>query len=178
MEKMKMSKISWRASLKNRLSQLSGSDSAGRIAILGIGNDLRGDDAAGVLVARRLLSIPGFQNEHVLVLDTGGLPENFSGVLRRFQPDAILFIDAAALGAPPGEIQWVEWDRLVDHGFSHGLPLSTLAQFLKAELGCWIGLLAIEGQNLGFGDPVSPAARRAVRRVIQELKGHINCNDG
>jgi hydrogenase 3 maturation protease len=165
-----MSKPSWRASLRDRLKRIAENNPAGRMAIVGIGNDLRGDDAAGVIIARRLMAQPGFQNETVLVLDTGGLPENFSGVLRRFNPDAILFVDAAVLGAPAGEIQFVEWDRLVEHGFSHGLPLSTLAKFLRAEIGCWMGLLAIQGESLNFGDAISPSARRAIRQVVNELK--------
>jgi hydrogenase 3 maturation protease len=153
-----MSKPSWRASLRDRLKRIAENNPAGRMAIVGIGNDLRGDDAAGVIIARRLMAQPG------------GLPENFSGVLRRFNPDAILFVDAAVLGAPAGEIQFVEWDRLVEHGFSHGLPLSTLAKFLRAEIGCWMGLLAIQGESLNFGDAISPSARRAIRQVVNELK--------
>src|SRR5512135_3260488 len=97
----KMSKPSWQNSLRTRLNLIKANNPEARLALVGIGNLLRGDDAAGILIARALARRPALQKPNLLVLDSGGLPENFSGVLRRFQPDAILFIDAAELGAAP-----------------------------------------------------------------------------
>jgi hydrogenase 3 maturation protease len=169
-----MSKPSWQSSLRKRLNLLKANKPQARLALAGIGNLLRGDDAAGILIARALARRPALQRPNLLVLDTGGLPENFTGVLRRFNPDAILFIDAAELGAEPGVIEWVEWERLVEHGFSHGLPLSTLAKFLREDLDCWIGLIAIQGQNVDFDDPVSPVMRSAIRRLVDFLQQAIS----
>src|ERR1044071_818122 len=90
-----MSPSSWQTSL-HRLLNLQGARP--RLAIVGIGNDFRCDDAAGVWIARRLLEsriISSLRN--VLVLDAGHAPENRTADLRRFAPDVILLIDAAEL---------------------------------------------------------------------------------
>ena len=56
-----------------------------RVAILGVGNEMKGDDGAGVRVVRelsqRMPATPG-----VLLVDAGQAPENFTGPLRRFRP--------------------------------------------------------------------------------------------
>ncbi|MRR29117.1 hydrogenase 3 maturation endopeptidase HyCI, partial [bacterium] len=64
--------------------------------MLGIGNELNGDDSAGNWVARKLGKRLKAQ-PNLLVMDCGTLPENASGPLRRFGPRLILLIDAAYL---------------------------------------------------------------------------------
>ena len=114
-----------------------------RTAILGIGSDLYGDDAAGLLAARALLQ--HFQNHlphDLLVLETGPAPENFTGQVRRFQPEAVLLVDAARMGVEAGALRMLNWQETQGWGGStHTLPLSTLAEFLTRDLGCPVFLL-------------------------------------
>ncbi len=71
-----------------------------RTAILGIGQELRGDDALGLEIARRLQKkLSG--REDVLILLAGPAPENFTGALRRFAPQRVILVDAALMGEPP-----------------------------------------------------------------------------
>lgn len=79
-----------------------------RNAVVGIGNELRGDDALGCEVARRLLPIAQ-DHPDWLIIDAGPVPENFSGVLRRFAPQRIFLVDAALMGEPPGAIRLIDW---------------------------------------------------------------------
>src|SRR5512132_511548 len=104
----KMSPNSWRASLHLLLSQ---QPSKPRVAIVGIGNTLRSDDAAGIFVARALMGsrfVP--DPSTLLVIDAGHAPENRTADLRRFAPELILLIDAAEMGETPGAIRWIEMD--------------------------------------------------------------------
>src|SRR5512147_1394215 len=115
-----------------------------RVAILGIGNELSGDDGAGVRVVRelaaRLPATPG-----VLLIDGGVAPENFTGPLRRFQPDLVLEIDAALLDEPPGTTRAIDW-READglSASTHTLPPSVLASYLVSELKCDVRLIGIQ----------------------------------
>ena len=59
----------------------------GRIAVLGIGNDLRGDDGVGSLVARSLR-----ERFPDAAFDGGQAPENQAGPLRRARPDTVVAI--------------------------------------------------------------------------------------
>jgi hypothetical protein len=73
------------------------------VAIVGIGNELNGDDGAGVWVLRNLKDVIGrVADSPVLIIDAGTAPENVTGALRKFAPELILLIDAAQLNEPPG----------------------------------------------------------------------------
>lgn len=163
-----MSRVSWRSSIKRAIRPLSPSSSAVRLAVVGIGSELWGDDAAGVQAAR-LLQSAGVQSETLLVVDAGPVPENFSGQLRRFQPEYILLIDAVRPQLPdpaPGRIFWIELSDLEGiSALTHGMPLSVLGEYLVNQLHCDVGLLGIEGAGFDFGQPLSPPVRRAVKKV-------------
>jgi hydrogenase 3 maturation protease len=157
-----------------------------RVAVIGIGNELNGDDAAGVLVARSLelarqKSAAWRAQDHqgkshtqppaeVLVIDAGPAPENFTGPLRRFQPDAVVLVDAAQLAQAPGAIAWVAWQDVA--GFSastHILPPSIFAQFLTDEIGCQVVFVGIQPETLEFDQPVSLSVGQAVKDVTRQL---------
>ena len=140
-----------------------------RIVLLGVGNELQGDDAAGLLVIRaierRLDSNPA-----VLILEGGVAPENFTANIRRFCPDVVIFLDAADMGAEPGTVQLIPLDRV--DGFSassHIQPLSVLSEFIIAEMGCRVEILGIQAQTMEMGAGVSEMVRKAAFQVADEL---------
>lgn len=140
-----------------------------RVAVLGIGNDLSGDDAVGVRIARELASRLGPRPD-CLVLDTGTAPENFTAPLRRFRPDLVLLVDAAHLSLEPGSVAWIDWqDTDGLSGSTHTLPPSVLAGFLVKDLGCRLALLVIQPAHLDFDRPLSPAVEAAARTVVDAL---------
>src|SRR5215208_836008 len=155
MERMKMSHNSWKASLKQLLNQQTAES---RIAIVGIGNTLRSDDAAGILVARALKkSCLLADRKTILIMDAGHAPENATGELRSFAPDMVLLIDAVEMGEAPGTIRWVEMEDIEGMTAStHSLPLSMLASYLNWELKCDVTLLGIQPKTNDVGETVSP----------------------
>src|SRR5690349_19061121 len=99
-----MSPNSWRASLQTVLSPLSSGAGAGsRLAVIGIGQELCGDDGAGCAVIQSLQERRG-PSETFLALDGGCAPENQTGPLRRFRPSLVVLVDAAQMGIEPGSI--------------------------------------------------------------------------
>lgn len=136
---------------------------------MGVGQVLRGDDGAGVMVARGLaeqLDTPG----SVLVLDAGASPENNTGPVRRFRPDLILLVDAANMHEPPGTVRLLDWQDTVGLSAStHTLPPHVLAQYLTATIDCTVALIGIQPANSALGAPLSPEVRLAVRKVIESL---------
>src|SRR5512139_3912125 len=106
---MKTSPNTWKTALNQWWNQRRAEGgNQGRIAIVGVGNFERSDDAAGILVARGLLyGRHGALPEHILVIDAGHAPENSTGELRRFGPQGVLFVDAAEMGEVPGTIRWI-----------------------------------------------------------------------
>ncbi len=166
-----MSQPCWRNLLRqalNRLEREKGPDL--RVAAVGIGQPLRGDDAAGLAAARRLKQALGEYEERLLVLEAGSVPENCSGLLRRHAPDLILFLDAVTPDVGPGRIRWLTLDSVTGFGAStHTLPLSTLAHYLQAEIGCKVFLLGFQPADTQIGAPLTPALSAAVDEVVSEL---------
>ena len=139
-----------------------------RIAILGIGSELNADDAAGVLIARRLIvdfDILGPDN--LLTVDCGTVPENFMIPLCRFMPDWVLIIDAGSLDQLPGTIQCESMQNTDAPGFStHSLPPSVFSEFLIKETGCVIDMLLIQPVSVDFCEPMSNEMNKAIEEVI------------
>jgi hydrogenase 3 maturation protease len=188
-----MSKDSWKEQLARALKKTrpakadhivdSGANSPEaqflRLAVVGIGNELNGDDAAGVLAARALRAslkdAPQELSDRLLFIEAGAAPENFTGPLRRFQPDLVLLVDAADFDSRPGTIAWVEWADV--DGFSastHSLPPSVFASFLIHDLGCEIAVLAIQARHLELDQPPSPDVLAAVLELAREFTGLVN----
>ncbi len=166
------SKNSWQISLSRLLNQLTSElGKPPRIAILGIGNQLRNDDAAGMLVARELLHREcGADASHLLVIQAGHAPENVTGELRSFAPELILLIDAAEMRDAPGAVCWVPIQAIDGMSAStHSLPLSMLARYLTLELNCVVALIGIQPKSNEVGEIVSEEVSRAVAEIVDEI---------
>jgi len=73
---------------------------AERVAVMGIGSRLRGDDAAGLLTAALLRRALARQQVGVKTLVVSGdtAPENVTGEIKKFRPTHLLILDAADTG--------------------------------------------------------------------------------
>lgn len=138
---------------------------------MGIGNELRGDDAVGVLAVRRLAELlAAAAPDWLLLVEAGPAPENFTGVLRRFAPDVVVLVDAASLGQPAGTIAWLDWQETSGLSAStHTMPPYMLARYLVHELGCQLAMLGIEPAELEFEAPLSPSGAAAVEAVAHGI---------
>jgi hydrogenase 3 maturation protease len=138
-------------------------------ALVGVGQELRGDDIAGLLVIRELQS-RGARANAPLFIEAGPLPESATGPLRRYAADGVLFIDSADMGAAPGTIAWLSPKDLTGvSALSHALPLTVLFQLLEHELGCETAILGIQPAQMEFdtapSEPVLQAALHIARAV-------------
>jgi hydrogenase 3 maturation protease len=140
-----------------------------RVAILGVGNDMNGDDGAGVCAVRDLASrLPAARG--VLIIDAGTAPESYTGPLRRFEPELIIEIDAADQHMAAGATSWIDW-READglSASTHTLPPSVLGAYLTNEIGCPILLIGIQPATLELGRTLSPAVAAAIHDLAAQL---------
>ena len=162
-----MSNSCWSEQLAQKLATLSAALSrTPRLALLGIGNELNGDDAAGVLAVRalraRLASRP-----QLLLIEAGLAPEAFTAPLRRFRPDCVILIDAALLDEVAGTVALVDWQQT--DGLSattHTLPPSVLVKFIQHEFHCPVELILIQPEDIEFDHPVTPVVYKAIDSVV------------
>lgn len=164
-----MSERLWQEALSRNLALPEG-ECPPHVAIVGVGHPLRGDDAAGLVLAE-MLQPQLASTANVLVVEGGSAPENCTGLLRRFDPELIILVDTAAMDLPPGAVRWLTWqDEVTDKSLtSHALPLRVLVRYLAAELGCPITILGIQPAELTFDTPLSPPVKEAVEMIAQQL---------
>jgi len=148
-------------------------DGCGRVAVLGVGSELRGDDAAGVLTVRelqRMVSTRPFRSLEFEGFEGATAPENMTGSITSFRPTHILVIDAAELGAQVGECREISPDEMAEICFStHTLPLQVITDYLEKATGAVITILGIQPGSLDFGLEATPRMRGAVRRLTRHL---------
>lgn len=126
-----------------------------KLVILGIGNQLRGDDFSGSLVARKLNNT--LENRNVVVLDGGTVPENFTGLIKRENPSHIILVDAADMKKPPGHIKIIKKDEISQYNIStHAMPISFLIKYLEHSTRASIILIGIQPKEMELLDTVSP----------------------
>lgn len=136
--------------------------------IIGCGNPDRGDDAAGLLAARRLREL-GCQAVEYTGEGTG-LLDFFEGTAE------VVLVDAAVTGAAPGTVHvWEspgalpQWDAL--GGSTHHFGIAEGLR-LAAALGCLperLVIYGIEGRRFGIGEAPSPEVIRAVEEVARRI---------
>lgn len=173
-----MSSRSWQEPFQAELQKLRANKPGVRVALLGIGHELCGDDAVGMRIAalaRPLLA----GNEQTLVIEAGPAPENFTAPLRRFQPDLVVLLDSAAMDGEPGCIRWLNWqDSDTFSASTHTLPLNILASYLITELGCAIGLIGVQPAQTFADAPLTPLVQQAAEDVARILSDYINTEPG
>lgn len=149
-------------SLRDRLSPLL--PPRARTVILGVGSELRQDDFAGAYLAR--LVAERADGEHLLAVDGSTAPENCTGVIRAFRPDAVIVVDAARMGASPGQYALLDADEITGATFStHMLPLPLTLAYLEAACGCAVAYVGIEPASTDVGVGMDKRVRAGVERL-------------
>lgn len=140
-----------------------------KLAILGIGSDLRGDDGAGVLAANILKRSFARSKKRlpVKVFIGGTAPENLTGEIKRYKPSHIIIIDTADFKERPGTVVVLD-PRDVGGGVSfstHKMPARILVDYLQSSLECEVTIVAIQPKNIDFGKPLTKMVAGSVKEV-------------
>ncbi len=163
-----MSERLWTEQLRLQLASLPTANGQPRLAVVGIGHELRGDDAAGVAIARLISERP--HSVGLQVVDAGAAPVNCCGPLVSWRPDLILFVDAADMGEKPGTVFWLGWQNVIAcNGSTHQFSLRVLAEYLAREAGCPVALLGIQPADTAMGAALSPAVAAAVEHTARAM---------
>ena len=162
--------------LKNRLK------GAKRVAVLGVGSEFRGDDAAGMLVAERVkkglgVRCSGFGKKNSVKIFLGATaPENLTGEIIRFKPTHLIIVDTADIKKKPGTILLLKEEDLGDGvSFStHKLPPKVMMDYFKKSMKCDITIIGIQPKTLSFDKSVSKEIRSSVKDVSVAIMSAIN----
>jgi hydrogenase 3 maturation protease len=142
---------------------------AKNIAVLGIGNEMMGDDAAGALLARELNHLRIQNSEfRIQVFETSTTPENFTGAIRKLQPDLVVMVDAADMGRDPGAIAFLDLGQMHNMMHStHTLPLSFLAGYLEQMGTAKVIALGIQAGHIKLDQPMTREVAESVKAIAR-----------
>jgi hydrogenase maturation protease len=141
------------------------------LIVIGVGNAWRGDDGAGLAVARRLRDLaPAGVEVREVEGDSSVLVSAWAGA------DRVVVVDAAASGAPPGTVR--RFDAVAEplparsvrsstHAF--GVPDAIELSRALGRLPASLEVYAVEGGSFTAGDGLSPAVEASVAKLVKEL---------
>ncbi len=129
--------------------------------LMGVGNELRGDDAVGLYIAEK------FKKDGWYVITAGQVPEDFTSEIKKLRPELLVIVDAALMGLEPGEFRIVPPEKIPKVAFStHGMPLSFLINYLEDYVGKII-LIGIEPRQMDFGKEMTPEVREGAKNLLK-----------
>jgi hydrogenase maturation protease len=146
------------------------------IKVIGVGNDWRGDDAAGLLVARLLLA-EGLSD--ITVCESRGEATDLLQLWR--DVDAVIIIDAIFSEGHPGRIQRFEAKgRALALHFgsscsthSWGLAEAVALGSVFQELPRHLIILGIEGRNFEVGQDLTLEVRAAIPEAVRQVRAEL-----
>ncbi|RLI34093.1 hydrogenase maturation peptidase HycI [Candidatus Bathyarchaeota archaeon] len=128
---------------------------------------MRGDDVVGVEIVKLL---KGRVPRNVKLLECQTVPENFMREIRWFNPTHVLIIDAAQLGAEPGEARLVAPDEILGMALStHQIPLSILAEVIENIVNAKVMILGVQPKSIEFREELTPELQEASERIANIL---------
>jgi len=142
-----------------------------KTALMGIGSRLRSDDWAGMYFIELLDDLK--KRDNLLLISASTAPENFTGVIKDFAPDALFIIDAAHMGLSPGEFRLLKTSEIGGMTFStHMLPLPVMLKYLEAECGSEVFFIGIQPETTEQGLSMSEkviCGTRELARIFREV---------
>src|SRR3989304_9595240 len=146
--------------------------------VLGIGNRLGGDDAAGVCVVdmlnQRRHRAKALLPTEIMAIDAGTAPESYTSVIRQHRPDLLILVDAADMGLPTGALRTITPEKISVLSFStHSMPLSMFISYVEEFCGKVL-LVGVQPERTETGERISKAVRKRVKKLAEAiLEGRI-----
>lgn len=137
------------------------------VVILGIGNPARGDDGVGPYLAERLTGRIDAE-----VINCEEIPESYTGVIRKLQPDTVIILDTVCMGEKPGAVAVLTPEEVSTTGYStHNGSIGVLMKYLKQETGADVFLLGIQPGNTSYGSPMTTQVRETADMLYSMMVG-------
>lgn len=141
-------------------------EDAEKVAVLGIGNLYRKDDGIGSLVVQKLEEYGLPKNVGLFNCET--VPENFTHLIKSFNPTHIILIDSALLNQRSGMVKLVFPEDIGGLAIStHTLPLTLFVKYLEQFIKTKIVLLAIQPKDVDFGFGLTSELENTLTNLVE-----------
>ncbi|WP_067146137.1 hydrogenase maturation peptidase HycI [Methanobrevibacter olleyae] len=108
------------------------------------------------------------------LIDGGSVPENFTGLIKKFNPSHIIIVDASLMNKEAGEINIVNKDNIVDISIStHSMSLAYLIKYLELENEFEILFIGIEPKIMDLSFELSDIVKETSDLLVKLLFSKI-----
>ncbi|NHK31833.1 MAG: hydrogenase maturation protease [Asgard group archaeon] len=153
------------------IKRLKNIDISKKICLMGIGNFDRADDYVGLATIELLekKALP----ENIKIINAGPVPEAFTGVIKKENPDILIIIDAAQMDETPGTIR-VFTEKNVDDAYMitpHKVSMTMYLKYLRFELKNIDALfIGIQPKSLSYMEKMDPRVLKSAQYISQFLE--------
>jgi hydrogenase 3 maturation protease len=138
-----------------------------RIVFVGLGNELREDDGAGLELVERLKSKKIFHKSHFLIARRN--PENHLEAILNYNPQVVIFIDAAEWNGNPGEIKIFNDDEISKTEFStHTFSITMIKDFLLKNQQMNFMFVGIKPFSTSFKEGLSEPVKIRLKEFFDD----------
>ena len=139
-----------------------------KVVLVGVGETLRGDDGVGIKIIELLEEVP---MDNVVLLNTGPVPEAFTGKVVEHRPTHVLLLDAANFQGKPGDVKLIKSSKIGGQTIStHSLPLTIFISYIEKMLGSKVLLLGVQPESIEFFTEMSPDVEKAAQEIAALLR--------
>src|SRR4030042_350060 len=140
---------------------------ANKILFVGLGNEYRGDDGAGLVILNRIIRTSKFSKS--VHINAGRNPENYLHDMLNCKVNVIVFIDSAFTGKNPGQISLLESSEIDKLKIStHSYSIKLIEEYLSAHCKIKFIYLIIEPETTGFIKQISDSVNRGIELFFKE----------
>ena len=151
-----------------------------KLVVIGLGQELRGDDAVGIEIVRRWeLEYPEKANLPDIQVEIAGLAGlDLLNLMEGMQ--AAILVDAVQSGAAPGSLHELGTEELASFeagaGSAHGWGVAetlAMAEAVGNALPGKLLLLAVEAEDMSLGAGLSPAVQGVLPQAVERLQEKV-----
>lgn len=135
-----------------------------KLLFVGIGNQLKMDDGAGVYISNNIIN-----KDNISSLTVEVSIENYIGKINSLRPEILILIDCVDLGSSPGTVKLLPVSKVMDLTFNtHNISLRNIAEFFNMP----VLILGIQPEKVGFGEKLSYLVKNEADKIINTINSH------
>jgi hydrogenase 3 maturation protease len=142
------------------------------VVVIGMGNELRADDAVGLHIVRLLRP---FTNDRLKVFEGQMTPEVYIGPACASHPTHVLIVDAAELGKKPGAWKILSSDSVEQGLFTtHSIPAVEVAAEIQRRCGAIVVFLGIQPKSRDISLSLSSECQQAAEDIAEIIRKTVS----
>ncbi|RJP66226.1 MAG: hydrogenase maturation protease [Ignavibacteriales bacterium] len=141
------------------------------LVFIGLGNEYKGDDAAGLMLLDQLKLSLLFSDANFIKAGTN--PENYLEKILELNIKAIIFIDTILVGETPGTIKILSSEEVDSLSIStHTFSIKMIENYLKQHQPFEFFYLGIQPHSMKFFDNISDEVLQAINGFFVNTHVH------